>query len=158
MGWRDREEWPSIVFLGDGVVENKQARHFEEMRKIMMKNCNIRELCVWVISTSLLQQVRVPIWWVITPIRGLLNPFRQVVLLISHICWYPPYHSHLHPPSLFLIHNSTIIAEHKVKSSLTTSLCQDHELTPSTAYTQYSMQLRLSIFLSFSSLHGDPWM
>jgi len=51
---------------------------------------------------------------------------------------YPlvPYHSHLHPPSLFLVHNSTIIAEHKVKSSLSISPCNDHELTPSTASTQ----------------------
>jgi len=36
------------------------------------------------------------------------------------------------PISLFLIHNSTIIAEHKVKSSLSISPCHDHELTPST--------------------------
>ena len=39
--------------------------------------------------------------------------------------------------SLFLVHNSTIIAEHKVKSSLSISPCHDHELTPSTAYTEY---------------------
>jgi len=50
----------------------------------------------------------------------------------------------------FLIHNSTIIAEHKVKSSLSISPCHDHELTPSTsipqvqqtpssAYTDYSI-------------------
>jgi len=39
--------------------------------------------------------------------------------------------------SLFLVHNSTIIAVHKVKSSLSISPCHDHELTPSTAYTEY---------------------
>jgi len=39
--------------------------------------------------------------------------------------------------SLFLVHNSTIIAEPKVKSSLSISPCHDHELTPSTAYTEY---------------------
>jgi len=39
--------------------------------------------------------------------------------------------------SLFLAHNSTIMAEHKVKSSLSISPCHDHELTPSTAYTKY---------------------
>jgi hypothetical protein len=43
------------------------------------------------------------------------------------------------PVSLFLVHNSTIIAEHKVKSSLSISPCHDHELTPSTAYTEYSI-------------------
>ena len=41
--------------------------------------------------------------------------------------------------SLFLMHNSTIIAEHKVKSSLSISPCHDHELTPSSAYTKYSI-------------------
>src|SRR5882757_4912419 len=34
---------------------------------------------------------------------------------------------------------STIIAEHKVKSSLSISPCNDHELTLSTAYTEYSI-------------------
>jgi len=37
---------------------------------------------------------------VISPIRGLPNPIRPVVPLISHSCSYPPYHAHLHPPSL----------------------------------------------------------
>jgi len=41
--------------------------------------------------------------------------------------------------SLFLVHNSTIIAKHKVKSSLSISLCHDHELTLSTAYTESSI-------------------
>jgi len=41
------------------------------------------------------------------------------------------------PISLFLIHNSTIIAEHTVKSSLSISPYHDRELTPSTAYTEY---------------------
>jgi len=43
------------------------------------------------------------------------------------------------PISLFLVHNSTIIAEHKVKSSLSISPCHDHELTPSTAYIEYNI-------------------
>jgi len=42
------------------------------------------------------------------------------------------------PISLFLVHNSTIIAEHKVKSSLSISPRHDHEFTPSTAYTEYT--------------------
>jgi len=37
------------------------------------------------------------------------------------------------PISLFVVHNSTIIAEHYVKSSLSISPCHDHELTPSTS-------------------------
>ena len=43
------------------------------------------------------------------------------------------------PISDFLVHNSTIIAEHKVKSSFCICPCHDHELTPSTAYTEYSI-------------------
>jgi len=41
--------------------------------------------------------------------------------------------------SLFLVHNSTIIAENKVELSLSIFQCHDHELTPSTAYTKYSI-------------------
>jgi len=43
------------------------------------------------------------------------------------------------PISLFLVHNSNIITEYEVKSSLSISPCHDHELTPSTAYTEYSI-------------------
>jgi len=44
--------------------------------------------------------------------------------------------------SLFLVHNSTIIAEQKVKSSLCILPCHDHEVTPNTAYTEYSSHWR----------------
>jgi hypothetical protein len=43
------------------------------------------------------------------------------------------------PIALFLLHNTTSIAEHKVKSSLASSPCRDHELAPSIAYTEYSI-------------------
>jgi len=54
------------------------------------------------------------------------------------------------PSSLFLVHNSNIITEHKAKLSLAICPCYDHELTPSTsihrvqhtpstAYTKYSI-------------------
>jgi len=49
--------------------------------------------------------------------------------------WFPS----SSPISLVLIHNSTIIAEHKVKSSLSISRCHDHELTPSIEYYEYSI-------------------
>ena len=51
---------------------------------------------------------------------------------------------------------STIIPEHKVKSSLSISPCPDHELTMSTAYTEYSIHPRLSVIPSFSRLRVDP--
>jgi len=53
------------------------------------------------------------------------------------------------PISHFLVHNSTTIAEHKVKSSISISPCHDQELTPSTAYTEYSIQPRLLVLPSF---------
>jgi len=43
------------------------------------------------------------------------------------------------PISLFLVHNSNIITEHNVKLYLSISPCHDHELTPNTAYTEYSI-------------------
>jgi len=70
------------------------------------------------------------------------------------------------PISLFLIHISTIIAEHKVKSSLSISPWHDHELTPSTASTQdclsslHSHEYELTPECRFSfrraSLHDRP--
>jgi hypothetical protein len=71
--------------------------------------------------------------------RGLLSPITHIVPLISHIRSYPPFRSYLHPSSLFVVHNCTIIAEYRVKSVLTISPCRDHELTPRTAYTKYSI-------------------
>jgi hypothetical protein len=43
------------------------------------------------------------------------------------------------PIFVILVHNTTIIAEHKVNSSLSISPCHDHELTRSTAYTEYNI-------------------
>ena len=50
--------------------------------------------------------------------------------------------------SLFLIHNSTIIPEHNVKSYLCISPCHNHELTTSTVYAGNSIQPRLSFLHS----------
>jgi len=83
--------------------------------------------------------VRVPIRRVITPIWGPLYSIWHGVHLLSHICCYPRYHSNLHPPSLFLVHNSTIITEHKLKSSLSISPFQYQVLALSTAYAEYSI-------------------
>jgi len=43
------------------------------------------------------------------------------------------------PISLIIIHNSTIIAERKVKSSLSISVWYNHELTQSTANTEFNI-------------------
>jgi len=74
--------------------------------------------------------------------------------------WFPPF------PliSLFLGLSSTITEEHKVKSPLSISQCYNHELTPSTAYPNYSIIPRLTVSrsqpvshiladIAFNSLH-----
>jgi len=146
---------------GDG------GNHHEEL--------GLREFRVQVNWPSLISQVQVPIRLVITPIRGLLHWIRQVVPLSSHRHSYPPYHSHLHPPSLsFSSTTRPSSQEHKVKSSPSISPCHHHELTPSaaytkcsihqvqhtpsTAYTEYSIHLRLSIIPSFSWFWVRHWM
>jgi len=126
MAWSDRKGWLNFVFLGDGRVKDEKER-LESRWEIILRNWDSREFCVQVNLPFLIRQIRVPIRRVITTIRGLLNPIRHVVPLVSHIRSYPPYRSHLHPLSLFLVHNSTIIAEHKVKSSLFISPCLDQE-------------------------------
>jgi len=77
-----------------------------------------------------------------TPIWGLLHPIRQVITQISQVRSYPPYCSHLHPPSLSVL-STTLpsLQEHKVKSSLSISPWHHHELTPSTAYADHSIHL-----------------
>jgi len=123
-----------------------------------MRNWDIRDFRVRVNLPSPIWQVQVPIRRVITPIRGLLNPIRQVVPLISQVRSYRPYRFHLHPPSLsFSSTTLPSLQEHKVKSSLSISPCQHHDLTPSAAYTEYSIHLRLSVVPSFSRFHKSPF-
>jgi len=56
-----------------------------------------------------------------------------ILLCPSFSWWFPSY------PliSLFLVLNSSITSEHEVNSSLSISPCNDHELTPSTAYPEH---------------------
>jgi len=120
MACRDREGWFNFVSL-DGRVEDKKQR--DEMRwEIIIRNWDFRELCVRVNLPCPIRQVGPTIQPVITPIWGLLNPIGQVVPLISQIRSYSPYCSHLHPTSLFLVYNCSIIAEPKVNSSLSISM------------------------------------
>jgi len=108
------------------------------MGQTMLRNWDW-ENCVWANLPSPIWQGWVSIRRVIPPIQGLRNPIRQVVPRITHIHSYPPFCAHLHPPSLFLFHNSTIITEQKVKLSLSIAPCHDYELTMSAGYTEYSI-------------------
>ena len=109
------------------------------MGEIILRNWDLREFGVRVNVPSPIRQVQVPIRHVISPIQNLPKQIGQVVPVICHIRSYLPHCSHHHSPSLFLVHNLTIITEHKVMSSLAISPCYDHELTPSTAYCDHSI-------------------
>jgi len=105
-----------------------------------MRNWDLREFRVRVNLPSPVGQVRVPIRQVITPILCLANPITQVVPLVSQVRSYPPYCSHLHPPSLsFPSTTQPSLQEPKVKSSLSISPCHHDELTPSAAYAECSI-------------------
>jgi len=58
--------------------------------------------------------------------------------------------------SLFLVDNSTILAEHDVKSARSICPCPDHKLTPVTAYTEHTIhrvQYTPSIAYTEYSIH-----
>jgi len=74
----------------------------------------------------------------LTPIRNSLKS--QFLMMISH---------------LFLILNCTITSEHEVKPSLSISACHDHELTPSTAYTEYCIH---RVLHTLSTASSEDWM
>jgi len=62
--------------------------------------------------------------------------------LISQVRSYPPYRSHLHPPSLCSLSTPLpSLQEHKDKLSLSISPCHHHELTSSAACAVCSVHL-----------------
>jgi len=131
----------------------------EEMGEIIMRNWDLREFRVSVNLPSPIQQVPVPVSWVITPIPGHLYPTRQVRQLISHIHSYPLYRSHLYPPSLSCSSTTRPLSpELIVESSLPISPCHEHELLPSAAFSKYSINLQLAILPLFSRLRVDSGM
>ena len=113
------------------------------MSENIMRNLDLREFRVRVNWPSTIRQVRVPSRRVITLLGGLLNPIRQVVLLISHSRSYSPYRSHLHPPSPSFL-STTLPSSQNTKLShpslsLHAMIKSSHRVqhTPSTAHTEY---------------------
>ena len=144
----------------------------EEMGQIIMRNWDLREFRVRVNLPSPLREVRVPIRRVISPTQGPPNSIRQGVPLISHIRSYPPYHSHLPPPSLsFSSTTQTSLQNTKLSHpslSLHDMILSWHRVqhTPSTASTQdclsslhshdYELTPECSFSLWRTSLHDRP--
>jgi hypothetical protein len=84
------------------------------------------------------------------PNQACRTPEFSYPLVSSTLCSYSS------PITLFLVHNSNIIVEPKAKSSLSISLCHDHELTVSTVFAQYSIhreQYTLNTAYSEYSIH-----
>jgi len=112
---------------------------------MMMRNWNVREFLVRVNLPMPIRLEWLPIWCVITLIRGFPNTIRQVVPLISHILSYPPHHSHVHPPSLSFLSTTLPLLQNRKLSHPSLSLYviimswQWVQHTPSTAYTEYSI-------------------
>jgi len=139
MAWRDREGSLNFVFLGDGRLEDEKER--DERRwgndhdKLGLKRI------------SCARQFTIPDTAGISPdpacdytdTRSSQPNQASHTLDFSYLLVSCTSFSSSSPICLFLVHNSTIIAEHKVKSSLSISPCHDHEFTLSTAYTEYSI-------------------
>jgi len=169
MVWRDWKRWLNFVFFGDGWVQDEKERD-ERWLGILSW-----ETVTW--EKFVCKSIYNPRWCRYESRSGLeLHPYEVFsTQSAKSYPWFPIFARILHivliiiPIFLFHIHNSTIIAVHKVKSSLSISPCHDHEFTPSTAYTEYkhtpstayieySIHPMLFVFTSFSWLRVDPWM
>jgi hypothetical protein len=108
-----------------------------------MRNWDLREFGVQVNLPSPIWLVWLMIQCVITLIRGLPNPIRQVVPLISHILSYPRHLVYIHPPSLFFSSTTLPSPQNRKLSHPSLSLYvmimswQWVQHTPNTAYTEY---------------------
>ena len=163
MAWRDREGWLDFVFLGDGRVEHKQERDQKRWGKLLWETWAQRSVCA--------SELTIPNMAGRSPDLACNNSNTWSSQRNQASCtadFSYPLESSISfssssPISLFLILNSTIIAEHKVISSLSVSSWYDHVLTPSTAYTQYSIPQVLhtpstaSTQVYLSSLHSHDY-
>ena len=123
-----------------------------------MRSQDISEFCVLDNLPFLIQHVRLLIWHLGTPIRGLLNPINQVIPPVSHICMYLPHCFHIQPP--ISLSRPQLYHHRRTQRllSLSISLCDDQELSLSAAYTEYRIHPRLFIFFVFSRLQVNPGM
>jgi hypothetical protein len=108
------------------------------MGQIIRWNCNIRDFGVH-------GNVPIPIQSVVTLLRGLLNPSRELIPQNSLIDSYPPHQSHLYPSCLSF--SSTSLSSLQNTKSIHCALsvhamimsCHQVQHTPSTAYTKFSL-------------------
>jgi len=139
MTWRDREGWLNFVFCNDSRVLDEKKRNGDEDENDMEntsghEKSGVQQACLgWKDFVLMLLQAG----------SGLVPAISEMVNLLAHrtlsrpsfLWWFRPF------PliSLFLVLNSTIILEHKVKSSVPILWCHNQESTLSTASTEYSI-------------------
>jgi len=114
-----------------------EVERWDEMGEVIIRSWYTRKLSVQVNLLFQIHQILPLIRQACVWIRSNFNLIRQVVPLISYIHLYHSYHLQHYLQPLFRIHNCTIIAEHKVKSSFSIYPYHNHELTLSTALTDY---------------------
>ena len=127
---RDREEWLNFLFLGDGRGDGRNNHEKLGLNRI---SCASQFTIPETAGTCPDLACNNTDTRSSQPNQASRTPDFSYPLVSSTLF------SSSSPISLFLIHITTIIAEYKVKSSRSISPWHDPELTPSTAYTQYSI-------------------
>jgi len=139
MAWRDSKRRLNFIFSGDGRVEdeNEKAQSIwgNHHRKLGLKRISCASL--FTIPDTACTTPDTGCHYIDT--RSSQHNQASRTPDFSYPLVSSTSFSYSSPISLFLVHNSIIIAETKVKSSLSNSLSHDHELTVSTAYAKYSI-------------------
>ena len=130
MAWRNREGWLNFVFLGDGRGDVPNHHEKLGLKRIW---CGNQFIIPDTAGTSHDPACNNTDKRSSQPSQASCTPDFSYLLVSSTSFWSSS------PISLCLIYISTIITKHKVMSSLSISPWHDHELTPSTAYTENSI-------------------
>jgi len=136
MAWEDSEGWLILVFSADGRVEDEIERDERRWGKSLWETGSSDNfMCKSIYYAPYGRQDSQSGW---------LAHWYEVLQKQSYLLypWFPTSSqdcSHHYPLFLFFVHKTTILAELNVKSSISTSPWHGHELTPSAAYTEYTI-------------------
>ena len=139
MAWRDREGWLNFVCLGDGRIEDKKERD-ERVRGNNHEKLELKRI-PWASQFTIAVSAGASPGraWNNTDTRSPQSNQTSCTPDYSYPLVSSTSFSSSSPISLFLVHNFSIITEHKVKWSLSISPCHDYELALNIVYTEYSI-------------------
>jgi hypothetical protein len=148
--WRDREGWLNFTFLV--IVELRTKKR--EMRGVGTPHHGKQGLK----RMSCASHIPIPAMGGMCPnpacnhvnMRSFQHNHASHFLNCSYSLLWSTRLSSFSSISLFLLNNSTIIAEQKAMSCHYSSRCHNDDVTLSSAYTEYSIHARLCIFPAFS--------